>query len=122
MTCSKIICLNCENKRENYEPFTSLALEVSTSLLKSLEKYIEREIIKEQYCCYVCNKVSDIEKQYSIIKMPNVLIIQFKRFVSVPFSRKINMHCNFEFNLEILNFNQEKSRYDLKAIAVHSGT
>ena len=122
MTCSKITCTKCSKKTESYEPFTSLTLEVTTSVRKSLDKYVEKETIRDQYYCNVCDQISDIEKQYSFVKSPNVLIVQLKRFVTIPFSRKINMHCLFELEIELCSINQERCLYDLKAIAVHSGS
>lgn len=119
MACSKILCLECQERKENYEPFTLLTLQVTTSLGKSIEKYLEKEVIPSQYYCNNCEKVVDIEKQYHIVKYPNVLIIQLKRFVVVPFSRKINMHCEFGLELEING--PDRVKYDLRAVSVHTG-
>lgn len=119
MACSKVVCVQCQDRKENYEPFTLLTLQVTTSLTKSIEKYLEKEVITGEYFCNNCQNLVDIEKQYHFIKYPNVLIIQLKRFVVIPFSRKINMHCEFGFDLEIPG--NDKAKYDLKAVAVHSG-
>ena len=119
MVCSKVLCFECQDRKENYEPFTLLTLQVTTSLTKSIEKYLEKEVITGEYFCNNCQKLVDIEKQYHFIKYSNVLIIQLKRFVVVPFSRKINMHCDFGFELEIPG--TDRIKYDLKAVAVHSG-
>lgn len=122
MSSSKILCLGCRDKKEIYECFNCLTLEVTTNLTKSLEKYFDKEIITDQYYCRVCEGVRTIEKQYFLINQPNILIIQLKRFVTVPFSRKINMHCNFDLELELRNIRQERVLYRLRAIAVHTGS
>jgi ubiquitin C-terminal hydrolase len=119
MASSRISCFGCHDKRESFEPFTLLTLQVTTNLNKSVEKYLEKEIIQGQYLCQACGKTRDLEKQYSFVILPNILVIQLKRFVTVPFHRKINMHCEFPFELELNT--SERVKYDLKSIAVHSG-
>ncbi|OMJ66209.1 hypothetical protein SteCoe_37036 [Stentor coeruleus] len=121
LCCSKITCLKCSQKKENYEPYTTLTLEVCTSLCKSMEKYLDKEIIQDEYYCMTCDMVTNIEKQYLMVKNPNILIIQLKRFVTTPFSRKINMHCDFNPEIELMNSSNEKIRYTLRAVGVHTG-
>lgn len=122
LTCSKIVCRKCGKKTEKFETFTSIALEVTVSIVKSLEKYLENEAIRDQYFCYICEQVTDIEKQCFFVRGSRILIVQLKRFVALPFARKINMHCIFEFDLELAVLGQEHCKYELKAIGVHSGT
>lgn len=120
LASSKIICLSCQDKRETYEPFTLLTLQVSITLQKSIDKYLEKETINDQYFCNSCLKVTNIEKQYFLVKCPTILVIQLKRFVTIPFYRKINMNCEFPLELE-LPASVERTKYELKSIAVHSG-
>lgn len=118
---SRVTCLNCNKKSDAFEPFTLLALEVTPTLDQSLEHFTTKERIKNQYKCESCRRITDIDKQYKIVKNPNYLAIQLKRFVQNPYPRKLNAECKFDSLLDLSNYSGERARYKIISVGVHTG-
>lgn len=83
---SKIEC-ECKYISENYEPYCSISCEIpnlnrSILINDCLDSFFYNEKIN-YYNCSKCKKKSSIEKQLSIKKLPNHLIIHLKRFVII---------------------------------------
>lgn len=125
---SKIKCVNCSFEEDVFEPFNCLSLEVNEnySLDDSLSSHFrECEHVKE-WKCERCNGYG-CEKSTKLWRLPNYLIIHFKRFSNN--GSKIDYDVKYPFedlNLTHLIASQKedpnKYMYSLYSINYHSGS
>jgi len=143
-TCSSIQCESCGYISNKFEDFYNLSLEVKNinNLNTSLEKLIESETI-DDFKCDNCNKKVVIHKRTTLSKLPNILIIQLKRFFmnyDYGYTEKINSKFEFPAKLnlqkycvekfqpedkelyEIYSKNDDYYEYELKGINIHMGS
>jgi ubiquitin carboxyl-terminal hydrolase 9/24 len=78
------ICKDCPHRYTREESFTLLSIDVKHSqrLTESLEQYVKGDLLEgpNAYYCEKCDKKIDTIKRTCIKKLPNVLVIQLKRF------------------------------------------
>lgn len=134
---STVICDECKNVTDTFEPFTILTLHIketrTESLEKSLSDFTQEETLTgdNKFYCNKCNKNVDAHKKMYIWEAPKVLIIQFKRFkntqnITSNFTNKIMTEVDFPLeNLDIAPQLSElhklsKTKYDLCATSSHS--
>ena len=134
---STVICDECKNVTDTFEPFTILSLHIKESgtstLEKSLSDFTQEETLTgdNQFYCTKCQKNVDAHKKMYIWEPPQVLIIQFKRFkntqnFTVNFTNKIM--TQIDFPLENLDVSPQLSdlhkvantKYDLCATSSHT--
>lgn len=133
--CSKIHCKTCNGIGCSFEPFTMLQLSVhgdsDATLHELINSFCQEELLNgsNQYFCSNCNKKVDASKKMYIWSLPNVLVIQLKRFKNncgIP--TKIESKITFPIDdLDMKNYTSElnhynKTKYDLVAISEHRGT
>jgi ubiquitin carboxyl-terminal hydrolase 9/24 len=109
--CSKVIgglfadqkiCKGCPHRYSRDESFTLLSVDVKhcQRLTESLEQYVKGDLLEgpNAYHCDKCNKKVDTVKRTCIKRLPNVLVIQLKRF-DYDWEREIAVKFNeyFEF-------------------------
>ena len=81
--------------------------------------------------CSSCKEKHRCTKQYSIEKLPQILVIHLKRFSKIRFNNKINL--NVDYPIESLDMSKYLSenidllknrnfKYDLYGISLHSGS
>ena len=101
------------------------------SLYDCFDEFNKTEYIGEdgQWFCEHCNKLTNIEKKLSLSTLPQILIIQLKRFSSDPQSNtKISTLVEYplkNFDLSAYVTNPKKGRtipYDLVAVSNHWGS
>ena len=107
-TCSSVICESCKNVSNRFEDFYNLTLEVKniTNLNDSLQKMIMPEKI-DDFKCDACNQKVTISKRTSLCDLPNVLVIQLKRFYmnyEIERTQKINSKFEFPLNINLKEF------------------
>ena len=142
-TCSSIRCESCHHISNKFEDFYNLSLEVKNinDLNTSLEKLIEPEAI-DDFKCDKCNKKVIIQKRTTLSKLPNILVIQLKRFFmnyEYNHTEKINSRFEFKSKLNLKNYcvekfqpedkefyniyskNEDYYEYVLKGIIIHMG-
>jgi len=121
LLASKVKCLTCNRKSHSFEPFTLLTLEIKSSLESSFSNFTQTESIKNQYKCDTCKKVTSIEKSYNLVKNPRFLMVQLKRFRSMPFTRKLEGRTKVPKLFDLSPYSNERGRYELISVCVHSG-
>jgi ubiquitin carboxyl-terminal hydrolase 36/42 len=103
---SQVKCLKCGYCSNTIEPMYDLSLDISKN--PTLETCISRFFKPEKltnnnkYQCSKCNKKVDAEKRYYLKKVPNNLIIQFKRFD--PSRNKISKPITYPDTLDLKPF------------------
>ncbi len=134
---SSVICDECKNVTDTFEPFTILTLSIKESKIETLEQslsdFTQEETLTgdNKFYCTKCAKNVDAHKKMYIWEPPKVLIIQFKRFkntqnITVNFTNKIMTEIDFPLeNLDITPQLSElhkvaKTKYDLCATSSHS--
>jgi len=99
------ICEGCPHRYEREEPFCALNLSVKCGSLKeSLKNFVAGEKLEgdNAYKCEKCNKKRTTLKRTCIKSLPQVLVIQLKRFVyDWEASRSLKFDQYFEFPLEL---------------------
>jgi len=136
-TKSSLKCLECNYVSDKYEPFMYLSLPVpegddddTFSLVECLKEYSKEERLEEgeKWYCPKCKDIKESTKKIEIWKLPNILIIHFKRFKFTRHKRcKIRSCINFPiYDFDLTNIVASKQRdvpiYDLFAISNHQGT
>ena len=122
--CSSIINEELSFESKTYEDFTCLSLEIpkdQTSIYDCLNSYTKTEILSGNNAFNHLGKLIQVEKRLTLDKLPNNLIIHLKRFEFTSSNRgKINTLVSFPIiDLDLSSYNHGK--YDLYAIANHSG-
>jgi ubiquitin C-terminal hydrolase len=118
-----LICHNCKNKTYTFEPFYSISLNLSDSIITMLKEYFSKEITDE-IDCECCRKKS---KQYRFIKfykLPKYLFISLNRYNNL--GQKLNFNVNINTNIllsnNILYDNKNKIELNLISTINHFGS
>lgn len=132
-----VICQNenCRNISESFDPFTMLSVELDgnkqVTLEECLQKFTEGEYLKgdEKYYCTECKQYVDAIRTIKIWKIPQVLIIQLKRFETTPHGGMKKIRSKVEVpvhNLDVTPFMATQTVsdnvYQLQAISNHMGS
>ncbi|GMT33883.1 hypothetical protein PFISCL1PPCAC_25180, partial [Pristionchus fissidentatus] len=137
------ICKDCPHRYTKEEAFESLSLDVRShnNLRDSLKEYVKGDVLENDnaYHCELCNKKVKAIKRLSLSKLPEVLIVQLKRFDfdwEKECSIKFNDYFEFPFELDIQSYtvegleklekgitleNIKDYQYVLRGVVVHSG-
>jgi ubiquitin carboxyl-terminal hydrolase 8 len=114
----EIICSNCNNKSTNFEPFTILQLPIpnnTDTLQNCLKNFSMTDYLNDdnKYKCDNCKTETSANKTIYIWDLPELLIIQLKRF---SYSKnRLNKNNNIiTFPLENLEFNDNYHKYRIK--------
>ena len=118
---STIICTECGNVSKKEEVFIDLQVELSGSLDKSLESFTKEEILSTGYHCVNCNQDTVAAKSLGILKVPNCLSIQIKRFKQEPYPHKSTTFVKYRRKMEVKSL-VGTSRYELVSVGVHIGS
>lgn len=122
-----ISCLECNNRLYNFEPFTTLNLNIMEKNL-SIADMIKQIYNIENDCdweCEHCKRKTKNQKQTKLWKLPDVLFITINRFTDLM--RKNNNPININ---DFLNFNKGSilsntdidKRYKLSSLGLHVGS
>lgn len=95
-------------------------------LMDCLKEFTKEEKLasSESFFCEICQRRCECTKRIEIWKMPNILIIHFKRFrYNQKQKQKMDTFINFPIqNLDLTSFQsfepKEKPMYDLFGVAV----
>ncbi|KAF9127736.1 ubiquitin-specific protease doa4 [Mortierella sp. 14UC] len=139
---SRLCCGKCGKTSTTYNAFMYLTLPVKAkvssrqpqTLTSCLNAFVEPELMEgdNAWNCPKCKKARKATKQLTISRVPDVLLIQLKRFSSDgPFKNKIKAMVQYPINdLDLTKYlpkrpsNQgppEPAIYDLYAVSNHSG-
>ena len=123
-----INCKNCNNTVHNFEPFTSITLDIinddTPNIIDMLKDFLcTEERLADEWKCEKCNMCSNYSKTVKLWRAPSVIIFIIKRFASANIKDnryiKINKSICIGINT-ILEDNKEKI-YNLTGIGLHHG-
>ncbi|KAJ1487277.1 hypothetical protein T484DRAFT_1889440 [Baffinella frigidus] len=131
---SQVMCGNCKHPSNTHDHITGLELEVASGgLIESLAKFTAPEKLgmANAYLCEKCKQKTQATKRIAIWTLPNVLVLQLKRFsfVHMQTGGKISRHVAFPEVLDMREYLTDPSRggggntvYDLYATLIHKGS
>ncbi|KAK1305398.1 Ubiquitin carboxyl-terminal hydrolase 25 [Acorus calamus] len=95
---SQVKCLLCGRESDKVDEIMDLSLDLigCGSLAEALARFFQAEVLdgNNKYKCDKCEKLTEAKKQLFILRAPNVLVIQFKRFEGIN-GAKINRDITF---------------------------
>lgn len=109
---SRLKCLTCRNTSTTYEAFYSISTEIPRSgqgdIYRCLESYTREERLApdERWKCPHCKCERDATKQIILTRLPQFLVIHFKRFSASRTEATRKIHTPIEFPLHGLNMNR----------------
>ena len=113
------------------EPYYYLSVDVeqNTSLPFCLKQYIKKELMssKDKFYCEKCNSLQEAERQVQLDNIPQVMIIQLKRFKMyganqiLKLNSLINLPLDINFDF-LVGYKKNYGLYILRAIVIHAGT
>lgn len=137
-TVTTIKCTKCGNAKTIPATILLLGLPVkdTKSIFEGLESFIKIEKLQgdNAYSCGICNEKVIAEKQEKLKTLPNILLIQLKRFDLLygANNMKLNTYCEFPYELSLKDYTSLKNpnankvyddyfNYSLKGVIVHTG-
>ncbi len=137
---SKIECQSCKYSSYAFDNFMDLSVSFSRGASRiigkarvehCLESYIKPERMEEcGFKCEKCKKVDNFEKQMTVYRLPQILVLHLKRFYNSHIRReKLNTHVAVPDILDMKPYapysshdSVKKAKYKLYGISHHSGT
>ncbi|XXG68290.1 hypothetical protein AAC387_Pa06g1409 [Persea americana] len=126
---SEVKCLSCGAESRKTDEMMDISLDVfqSSSLKDALGRFFQPEVLdgSNKYNCEKCKKLSAARKQMLVLRAPNILVIQLKRFEGIV-GLKIDRPIAFEEVLTLSSYMCKASQdpqpeYNLFGTIVHSG-
>jgi len=142
-TSTQITCKKCSHVNEIPATSILLGLEVKgkKKLAEGLESFLRPEVLQghNAYFCSKCDTKVDAEKRDIIKGLPNILLVQLKRFemlYSADANQKVNSYYEFPTTLDMRPYfnnstssnhiyhdlHKEYCKYTLKGVVIHTGT
>uniref|UniRef100_A0A7S4UCB0 Ubiquitin carboxyl-terminal hydrolase n=1 Tax=Guillardia theta TaxID=55529 RepID=A0A7S4UCB0_GUITH len=131
--CSEVRCRSCGGSSKTFDLITDLALEIQNA--NTLEDCLLQYTIEEQlgmsnaYLCEKCKRRSQATKQLRIHTLPNILVVQLKRFSFWGLhGGKISRSISYPAVLDMRPYLTSPERhfnnsiYDLYGVLVHEGS
>ncbi|RMD44023.1 hypothetical protein DV735_g1051, partial [Chaetothyriales sp. CBS 134920] len=107
---SRLRCLACNNTSTTYEAFYSISIEIPRSgtatIYDCLRSYTMEEKLDEVWRCPYCKCDREATKKIILTRLPEYLVIHFKRFASSKFERAKKIHTPIEFPIYGLNMDE----------------
>lgn len=126
---SEVKCLSCGAESRKTDEMMDISLDVfqSSSLKDALGRFFQPEVLdgSNKYSCEKCKKLAAARKQMLVLRAPNILVIQLKRFEGLV-GLKIDRPIAFEEVLTLSSYMCKASQdpqpeYNLFGTIVHSG-
>ena len=150
MLRSTIYCTVCKKKSVVYDPYMDLALPIPKStptlvkrpsyissyslsydssaqapvkLSQCFKQFTDEETLddEERPYCSDCKKCTKCTKQLTVAKLPDILVIQLKRFSGYSVRSKLSTPVTFEQTWTLENESRVKHDYSLYGVVSHSG-
>uniref|UniRef100_A0A0R3RW66 Ubiquitin carboxyl-terminal hydrolase 36 n=1 Tax=Elaeophora elaphi TaxID=1147741 RepID=A0A0R3RW66_9BILA len=126
---NQVQCSTCSAILINYERFRELNLGIKKpsydrriTLEDLLDDYFGNEVLTS-FNCNKCKRSTQIQRSSRILRAPNLLLIQIKRFNS--FGGKIGVHVNFNLRMNLERYVHRAAEahfYELTGIVQHMGS
>ncbi|XP_042519593.1 ubiquitin carboxyl-terminal hydrolase 25-like [Macadamia integrifolia] len=126
---NQVKCLSCGAESNKTDEIMDISLDLFqiNSLKDAMQRFFQAEILdgSNKYKCEKCKKLVAARKQMSILKAPNILVVQLKRFEGIH-GGKIDRSIAFEDVLVLSSYMCKASQdpcpeYNLFGTIVHSG-
>lgn len=100
---SRLRCLTCKQTSTTYEAFYSISIEIPRSgtghIYDCLNSYCREEKLSELWRCPYCKCEREATKQIILTRLPQFLVIHFKRFAASKHEKAKKIHTPIEFPL-----------------------
>jgi ubiquitin carboxyl-terminal hydrolase 8 len=109
---SRLRCTTCRNTSTTYEAFYSISVEIPQSgtgnIYDCLRSYCQEEMLSgdEVWKCPYCRCEREATKQIILTRLPQFLVIHFKRFSASKTESARKIHTPIEFPLYGLNMDK----------------
>ena len=106
---SQLRCTTCRNTSTTYEAFYSISVEIprsgTASIKDCLQSYCQEEMLsgEEEWKCPKCRCQREASKRIRITRLPQILVIHFKRFSASKTESAKKVHTPIDFPLHGLN-------------------
>ena len=106
---SRLRCTTCRNTSTTYEAFYSISVEIPQSgqgnVYDCLRSYCQEEVLSgdEVWKCPYCKCEREATKQILLTRLPQFLVVHFKRFSASKMQSARKIHTPIEFPLYGLN-------------------
>jgi ubiquitin C-terminal hydrolase len=122
-------CVHCNLTFYNFEPFTSLNIDIPSDIKHPrvsdlISKSLKEEVIEGDWFCSKCNKNTAYKKSTKLWKLPDVLVIIIKRFINMNTKNDAPVSINdyLNFNKGSVLSNKNDVVYDFSSVALHFGS
>jgi ubiquitin C-terminal hydrolase len=123
-------CLYCNSTFYNFEPFTSLNLDIPADIAHPkisdmITNSLKEEIIQcDDWFCSTCSKNTAYKKSTKLWKLPDVFVIMIKRFMNTHEKNNTPITINdyLNFNKGSVLSNKKDVIYDFSSVALHFGS
>ena len=123
-------CVHCHTTFYNFEPFTSLNLDIPADIAHPkiadmITNSLKEEVIQgEDWFCSTCSMNTAYKKSTKLWKLPDVFVIMIKRFKSTHEKNDAPITINdyLNFNKGSVLSNKKDALYDFSSIALHFGS
>lgn len=130
---SSIKCAKCGNFTKTVDPIIDISLGITHAddLMGCFENFVKTEKLEHKYSCNHCQERTSATKKLSILKFPNVLSIQLKRFEHSNQSMKLEKFVSFPFYIDMNPYSTSFQttgeidpalNYELFSVVCHIGT
>lgn len=129
-------CVHCDSTFYNFEPFTSLNLDIPANptqpqpplpppkISEMISNSLKEEIIHDDWFCSTCRKNTAYKKSTKLWKLPDVLVIIVKRFINTREKNDTPIAINdyLNFNKGSILSNKKDVVYTFSSVALHFGS
>jgi ubiquitin C-terminal hydrolase len=122
-------CVHCNLTFYNFEPFTSLNIDIPSDIKQPrvsdlISKSLKEEVIEGAWFCSKCVKNRAYKKSTKLWKLPDVLVIIIKRFINMNTKNDAPVSINdyLNFNKGSILSNKNDVVYDFSSTALHFGS
>jgi len=120
----------------NLQPFTTVPLDIQSPEVESVRDALDHLVSREDVAGYTCSKTNQevaVSKQVVFEHLPNIMILQMKRFIYdkdgglQKVSKKVSFPLNLEITKELLSTNSRgkysatQRKFKLLAVVYHDG-
>lgn len=122
-------CLHCNLTFYNFEPFTSLNIDIPKDMTHPrvsdlISKSLKEEDIQGDWYCPKCAMNRAYRKSTKLWKLPDVLVIIIKRFINIHTKNDAPISINdyLNFNKGSILTNKKDAVYTFSSAALHFGS
>lgn len=122
-----IKCKECNNTLYNFEPFTSIQLDIigdNPSITTMIKNFLKEETRCDGWKCEKCNKNTEYTKTIKIWKIPSVIFLIVKRFKDIDDKNNSTIFINKKLCFKsgsVLENTKIDKEYSITSLGLHYG-